>query len=443
MKWIFLIALLAFTPGLAMLLRSERKWIPSAAFALALLPFLESKFNIVASPVSWAMWPGYVKGIDLSLVDGVAIALIAATSKVRTPLILKITFAFYFLVYLFTTMVAERATPALFYGWNLLRLVLVYLAVARATAMSPKVPVAILTGLIVGICTQAGVALQEWVGGKDRAGGWFGHSNLLGMVSHFVVFPAFAVFLGGHYSKRAALAVFCGLVIAFAGGSRATIGLIAVGLMLTAMLSLAYRSSGRKAGVAAMGVLALLAAAPLLYSAVERRDAQTRAQSSEEREKMEHAATMMMADHPLGVGANGYVMVANLGGYSARAGVPWTPDNRAAPVHNAYYLIAAEMNPVGLFGFLAVLGAIFYLALTGYRRAPPSFATDYMIGATVTITLVAIHSYVEWVVMLFPVHMFLAVTTGMIVGMRAVRASEASTVRLSSRRPVRPALAVQ
>lgn len=443
MKWIFLIALLAFTPGLAMLLRSERKWIPHATFALALLPFLEAKFNIVASPVTWGLWPGYAKGIDLSLVDGVAIALIAATQKVRTPTILKVTFFLYFAVYIFTTMIAERPTPALFYGWNLLRLILVFMAVSRATAASSKVPVAILTGLIVGVCSQAAVALQQYATGTPRAGAWFGHSNLLGMVSHFGVYPAFAVFLGGHVSKRAALAVFAGLIIAFAGGSRATIGLIAVGLMLTAMLSLAYRNSGRKAGVAGLGVLALLAASPLLYSAVERRDAETRAQSSEERTKMESAARMIMADHPMGVGANGYVMVANLGGYSARAGVPWTTDNRAAPVHNAYYLIAAEMGMLGLITFISVLGSIFFLAFTAYRRMPPSFGTDYLIGATVAIALVAIHAYVEWVVMLFPVHMLLAVTAGVIVGLRAVRASE-TTIRSKPAQSVRAAaMAVQ
>jgi O-antigen ligase len=442
-KWIFLIALLFVTPALAALLKSERKWIPHAAFALALLPFLESEFNIVASPVSWPTWPGHAKGIDASFVDAVAIAMILATHRVSTPLILKVTFAFYLVVYSFTTLIAQSAIPAVFYGWQLARLVLVFYAISRATAMSPKVPVAILTGLIVGLCTQAGAAFLQWVGGNPRAGGWFGHSNLLGMVSHFAVFPAFAVFLGGHYSRRAALAVFAALVIAFAGGSRATIGLIAMGLVATAALSIWYRSSGRKAAVAGLGVLVLIASSPLLYSAIERRDAETRAQSSEERVKMESAARMIMADYPLGVGSNNYVMVANLGGYSARAGVPWSADNRAAPVHNAYYLIAAEMGVVGLIAFLAVLGSIFTLAVTTFRRSPPSFTSDYVLGTVIAIGLVATHSYVEWVLMLFPVHMLIALTAGLIVGVRAARTSEVQAARSRPAEPARSALAAQ
>lgn len=443
MKWIFLITLLFGTPALAALLKSERKWIPLAAFALALLPFLESGFNLAVAPISWKMWPGYVKGIEVSLIDSVAIAIILATQRVSTPGIIKVTFAFYAVVYLFTTMIAQSRMPAVFYGWQLARVVLVYYAVARATAVSPKVPIAILTGLIIGVCTQAGVAFMEWSGGKARAGGWFGHSNLLGMVSHFVVFPAFAVFLGGHFSKRAGLAVLAGLIIAFSGGSRATIGLIAMGLVATAAVSLWYRASGRKAAVAALGVLVLIGSSPLLYSAIQRRDAETRAQSSQERGKMESAARMIMADYPLGVGANGYVMIANLGGYSARADVPWTTDNRAAPVHNAYYLIAAEMGVIGLIAFLSLLGSIFFLGLTTFRRAPPSFASDYVLGTVIAIGLVAAHSYVEWIIMLFPVHMLLALSTGLIVGLRAARASEARGLRSRPVEPARGALAVQ
>ena len=442
-KWIFLLALLFVTPALAVLLKGERKWIPHAAFALALLPFLESRFNIVASPISWPTWPGYAKGIDASFVDAVAIALIFATHRVSTPWILKITFAFYVIIYLFTTMMAQSVMPAVFYGWQLARLVLVFYAVSRATAMSSRVPLAILTGLIVGVCTQAVVAFIEWAGGDPRAGGWFGHSNLLGMVSHFAVYPAFAVFLGGHYSKRSALAVFAGLVIAFAGGSRATIGLIAMGLVATAALSIWYRSSGRKTAIAGLGVLVLILSTPLLYSAVARRDAETRAASSEERVKMEAAARMIMADYPLGVGSNNYVMVANLGGYSARAGVPWSTENRAAPVHNAYYLIAAEMSVVGLIAFLSVLGSIFALGLATFRRSAPSFTSDYVLGAVVAFGLVAVHTYVEWVVMLFPVHMLIALTAGLIVGVRAARVSGTQAVRSRPAEPARGALAAQ
>lgn len=442
-KWIVLIALLFATPALAALLRSDRKWIPHAAFALALLPFLESGFNLAVAPYSWKSWPGYVKGLEVSFIDSIAIALIFATQRVSTPWIIKGAISVYLLAYAVSTFAAQSPQPALFYGWQLVRVTLVFMAVARATAMSPKVPVAIFTGLIVGVVSQAGVAIYQWAGGEPRAGGWFGHPNLLGMVSHSIVYPAFAVFLGGLYSKRAALTVFAGLVLAFAGGSRATIGLLALGLVITAVLSMWRSSSGRKTVVAGLGVVMLLGSFPLLYSAIERRSADARENSNEERRDMNAAARMIIADYPLGAGANNYVVVANVGGYSARAGVTWNESNRAAPVHNSYYLIAAEMSILALIGFVSVLGSIIYLGASAFRRMPPGFEGDYAIGAIVTVLMIAVHAYFEWIVMLFPVHMLLALTAGLIVGVRAARSSETRAARSRPAESARSALAVQ
>jgi hypothetical protein len=442
-KWILLIVLLLGTPALAVLLRSDRKWIPVAAFALALLPFLESGFNLAVAPYGWSTWLGHSKGFELSLIDAIAVSLIIATQRVPTPLAIKLTFGLYLLAYLISTLAAHYPIPAMFYGWQLVRVVLVYLAVARATAMSDKVPVAILTGLIVGLVSQAGVSVVQYGGGTARAGGWFGHPNLLGMISHFAVYPAFAVFLGGFFSKRTAVAVAAGLIVAFTGGSRATIALIAMGLVMTAVLSLWKQSSSRKLAVAGFGVLMLLAAFPLLYSAIERRSAEARANSDEERELMKAAARMIITDYPLGAGANGYVTLANVGGYSARAGVAWNEANRAAPVHNAYYLIAAEMSLLGLIGFLSVLGSILWLGVSTLRRMPSGFASDYVLGSIVAIALVLTHAYVEWIVMLFPVHMLLALTAGLIVGVRAARTSEARAARSRPAEAARSALAVQ
>jgi hypothetical protein len=431
-KWILLIALLIGTPALAMLLRSDRKWIPVAAFALALLPFLESGFNLAVAPYGWSTWLGYSQGFELSLIDAIAVSLIVATQRVPTPLAIKLTFALYLLAYLISTLVARYPIPAVFYGWQLARVVLVYLAVARATAMSDKVPVAIITGLIVGLVSQAGVSVVQYGGGTARAGGWFGHPNLLGMISHFAVYPAFAVFLGGFYPRRTAVAVGAGLIVAFTGGSRATIGLLAMGLVMTAVLSLWKQSTGRKVAVAGFGVLMLLAAFPVLYSAIERRSAEARVTSNQERELMKAAARMVITDYPLGAGANGYVTLANLGGYSARAGVAWNQANRAAPVHNAYYLIAAEMSLLGLIGFLSVLGSILWLGWSTVRRMPSGFGSDYVLGTVVTVALVVTHAYVEWIVMLFPVHMLLGLTAGLIVGLRAGRLAQIRPVRTSS-----------
>ena len=434
MKWVFLAGLLVLTPLLAMFLRNNRNHLPKAAFALALLPFIEMRLNVTASPYTWPTWPGFVSGIDISLTDGLAIAMIYAGSSIKTPLRLKLAFSFYVLVFMLSTAVAEIKIPPLFYGWQLIRVVLVYYAVARATTMHRDVPAYLLTGLIAGLSVQAIIALQQKVAGQLQAPGWFGHQNLLGMASHFIVYPAFAAFLGGYYVRRMALCVFAAFVIAWAGGSRATIGLMCFGLALTLALSCWRRMSSRKMMVAGFGALAMLAAVPVLYGAIERRSADVRAGSSEERERMKAGARMVIADHPLGTGANRFVSVANVGGYYARAGVVW--NSFGALVHNTYYLVAAEMGLLGLIAFLYMLGTLLSLAWGNMRRAPPGFGSEYALGSTVVIIAVAAHSYFEWITMFWVIHNLLAMNVGIMVALRAMLPNKNNVGKHHRRAPV-------
>jgi O-antigen ligase len=164
--------------------------------------------------------------------------------------------------------------------------------------------------------------------------------------------------------------------------------------------------------------VSLLAATPILYMAIERRSAEARAGSSQEREHMKKAAAMIAADYPLGVGANRYVAVANVGGYNARAGLAWT--SAAAPVHNTYYLVAAEMGLAGLIAFISIFVAALSLSIGSLRTAPPGFGAEYAIGTTVVLLMLAAHSYVEWITMLYSNHVLFAMTIGVIVALRGI-----------------------
>ena len=413
MKWIFLAFLMALTPILALTLRKNPGYLPRAALILGILPFLESGFNVSASPISWPTWPGMSKGIEVSLTDAVAIAILFATHRMKCPLALKVTFAVYVLGFIISTLLSENRMPSFFYGWQVFRSVILFYAVARASATDPKVPPALLTGLVIGLVTQGVLVSIEFAGGKLQSGGWFGHQNLLGMITHFVVYPAFALFLAGYRVKSTALAVLAALLVAFAGASRATIGLMAAGLVLTIVLSCYQRMSGRKMAVGIAALIGLAAVSPLLYSAVERRSSATREGSSEERRRMMSAASMIIADHPQGVGANRYVLTTNVGGFSGRAGIAWT--SSAAPVHNTYYLVAAEMGWIGLLGLVSFLLAAIAKAFQAMRRARGTFLGEYATGLAVTFIMVAIHSYFEWIAMLYFVHILMAMSLGIVV----------------------------
>ena len=134
--------------------------------------------------------------------------------------------------------------------------------------------------------------------------------------------------------------------------------------MLTIFLSIRHHRTPRKMAFGAACGFLLIAAIPAMMWASNRRSEAEKVSSDQERTAMKLAAWMMAMDHPLGVGANQYVVVANLGGYSQRAGVAWNPQNRLAPVHDSYYLVMAEMGIVGLIGFLATLAS---LILLGFR----------------------------------------------------------------------------
>ncbi len=223
--------------------------------------------------------------------------------------------------------------------------------------------------------------------------------------------------------------MFSGLVIAVLGGSRATLGLVAFGVVLTILLSILQKGTSRKYAFGGALLLLLLVCAPVMMWSVNQRSDEARASSDADRAAMKAAATMMIADHPFGVGANQYVVVANTGGYSARAGVAWNEDNRAAPVHDTYYLITAEMGFLGLIGLVALLGSFIVLGLRMLRRRLPDETIGVVPGLAAAMIVVAVHISFEFVFMDFTLHYLFAIVGGMLVAI-------ASRVRSRARKSV-------
>src|SRR6476646_10866590 len=94
MKWVFLLALMIGTPALAGLLRSKPRYLVHTCFFLGASIFLIAT-KLWAAPVPWPAWPGPVKGIEVSFVDGISVALIMATKGVRIPMRVKLSFLIY------------------------------------------------------------------------------------------------------------------------------------------------------------------------------------------------------------------------------------------------------------------------------------------------------------------------------------------------------------
>jgi hypothetical protein len=134
----------------------------------------------------------------------------------------------------------------------------------------------------------------------------------------------------------------------------------------------------------------------------------------DQRPAFERAATAMANDHPLGVGANLYVPVANLKGYADRAGVAWNFANRSAPVHNAYLLSRAE---TGWAGELALYLLLVVPLLAGLRLAfarRRGIDRELVLGCVVALGVNIVHNNFEFAGLLYNTLMLLAVNIALI-----------------------------
>src|SRR5437870_7645870 len=108
------------TPVLAGLLRSKPKYLVHTCFVLGASLFVIGP-KLWAAPIPWPGWPGPVKGLEVSFVDGIAVALIASTRSVRIPWTVKLSFAIYCMAIFISTFAAFQVMAAIFYAWQLFR----------------------------------------------------------------------------------------------------------------------------------------------------------------------------------------------------------------------------------------------------------------------------------------------------------------------------------
>lgn len=433
MKWIFLFALVMLVPTLFGLIKSDRSNIVRVCFVLGASILLIGP-SLWSAPVGWPLWPAPARGIEISFIDSIALALFLSAPKVRIPTPIKISYLVICLALFVSTCVAYNHIAAFFYIWEFLRATLLFVAMSRTFANEPRAAMAFISGLCVGLIGEAAWVVVQYAQHAERPGGSFGHSNTMGIAANYAVFPALALILGRRGWILPGAAVLAGLICVILGGSRASMGLFVAGIVLTLVLSIVHKSSARKYAV--LGAMALLvtAAAPAMMWSVGKRTVQATISSDDDRAAMKDAAGMIIADHPLGVGANQYVTIANIGGYSQRAGVPWNEANLRAPVHDTYYLVTAELGFLGLVGFLALLGSFIVLGFSYLRRSLPDGSAELLPGLLATVIIVAIQISYEFTFMEFVLHDLCAINAAILVAVVARMRSRTAT---APKRPVR------
>jgi hypothetical protein len=433
-KWVFLLALLICTPALAGLLRSKPRYLVHICFVLGVSIFVLGP-KLWAAPIAWPFWPGPVKGTEISFIDAISVALLMSTKSVRIPSSIKLSFLIYCFAIVVSSFAAFQPMAAMFYAWQLGRTAILLVAVARVCVTERRAPVALVSGLGFGLMFEALIVIWQYLHGVERPGGNFGHPNFLALGADFGIFTSLSLMLGSRRLLWPTAAVMAGFVTAVFGGSRAALGLFVLGVILTTILSIRHKRSSRKYAFAGALALLMIASAPVLIWASSRRTEAVKASSDAERASMKAAARMIIADYPFGVGANQYVVVANTGGYSARAGVAWNEDNRAAPVHDTYYLITAELGFIGLIGLLGILASFIVLGFRALRRHLPDEGGELVPGLLATMILVAVHINFEFVFMDFILHYLFGIAGGMLVAVAATAKSPAKAGVAAARQP--------
>lgn len=444
MKWIALLLVLGAIQPLSAWLRRNPAYRMRAWTVLGLMPFLITVAHLVmAARLVDDVTQYHTQGLEFSALDALAIALYFSLGNDgnRTPF--RFEMSLYFIAVLVAIPQSFAIEISLYYPWQILRMYFVYMVVATAVASDARVVKAILQGMAIGLCCQAPISILQRAAGALQASGTFDHQNLLGMVSHFVVLPFFAAFLEGWWGVLPALVVVSGVVVQVLTASRATIGLAAASYCLAYVLSALASFSPRKMRVLGAAVAVLFVVVPVSLSLIEGRGGAEIEGSDEARGSMERAAGMMLDDHPLGVGPNTYIQMANMGGYNAAARVDFT--SWVVFVHNAYWVVAVE---TGYFGAITFVVMLLRPVLVGFvcgfknRRDPRGIL---LLGLAVALLVVEIHGLFEWVMLKSITQYMFALEFGMVAGLATQLGywRKASSKTAKPQRPSEPPVAIR
>ncbi len=161
LKWVILAFALAGVLPLAAWLRRYPSIAPKLWTLMGMLPFAQAAIpHLNIALVSWADWPGYVKGAEFSALDLLTLALFLALPRARDPLPFRWPMALYFVAVLLSAFQAVEPVAALFYPWQLARMFLLYVVVTRSCADKRFIP-ALLTGMAISLCFEALVVIWQ------------------------------------------------------------------------------------------------------------------------------------------------------------------------------------------------------------------------------------------------------------------------------------------
>jgi len=405
-----------------------RLWAFAAIGALPFLPNLPLEGYLYG----WGGWSGTIKGMAVSPIDTLALALIMTRRRTPGKLPLWPLFAFYGVALFISVFFAPVWIATTFAWWQFGRVLLLFAAVG-GECHRPEVRRSLLIGLALGLTHQAGYVIYQKLSGVVQAPGTMGHQNILGMMIELSLLPLVGALLGGNRSKLVMLGIAAGLICVAGSGSRGTMGIGGAAILMLLLVSVVRRSTPFKFRVVGMAAVALVIATPFALATLNSRFGGASYVTDEfTRDALENAARAMAADHPFGVGANQFVFVSNGEGYAERAEVPWQSTTRSKPPHNAYLTARAETGRLGELAFFLLLCVPMVMAFRLAFADRATTAGEVVLGSAMGIAANVVHNFYEFAVHTFPVQAVLFVNLGLIAGLvrdRRTAAWRASVAR--------------
>jgi hypothetical protein len=392
-KWIvFLVAICVVTPLLARYAaRSEvvRRWL------VGLMAF--SVFHTVDINLITELYRGDSTGIEVTLLDLMALALYAAQRRRRVPTPDGPRFTWVRFLYLGVAILSMTASPSLmlswFSVWKIVRMYFVFSVLFVEFAELAQVRAALM-GLAAGVISQGVMAVeQRYLGGLVRAVGSQPHPNSLAMLVNLVIPVSLALLLSGHWKRLNAAVLLTGSVCVVLSLSRGGILMLAVAVAIVVLGSLAKDFQLKKlAVVGSLMVGGLLLLAKSIGTILERFTNAPKA-SEEARVLFNQAAKAMADEHPLGVGINMFSKVLEAGGYADRFDL--APVDRNGVAHHIYWLTAAELGYIGLTFYIVMLVVI--LMTAARAAAARGVRGDIALGIAAGFVVTYIQGTAEWI----------------------------------------------
>jgi hypothetical protein len=269
---------------------------------------------------------------------------------------------------------------------------------------------------------QGAVSAWQLVQGVYRVHGTFAHSNPLGIT--MVVFAPLllAMLLTSRFRQRwRGLALATSALLVVYTRSRASLALLAVGCGAVAgalLIRAALRADGprlrRGLGVTAVGLALCFPLALKLSDGVLARFREAPESSGESRDRANDAARAMLADHPLGVGLNHYVLALDWG-----YGEDIEEGDRTI-VHHLYWLTGAETGYPGLALLLAVILTFLVSGARAFVRARDARSAAVALGLSVGFAACHLQHLYEWALRKPQVLFQIAVLAGVLIRLEAV-----------------------